>query len=697
MTTQLCSYIIAPLASESSAFARKIQSALALKLQQAYSELDCNAFIISQYSIETNDQASIKTVHTETEAISEIEQVISEGYPVIYNPINCDRALRILFLRQVSHLDAKWIGWGINVELESNKDYSNLSKEAQDLFAHLPPLPPWSGEGFVKSEKVKIILSSQSPSTNNSEIKQIKFSPEVLEKNPNRMSAGRKNRSSKNIQHQYSQLLDFDRLMHLIALLIHYPGLGELSKSDPDLLQEALNKPKSQPLPVFEDELAEICAVMTEKYHQIYADREAIAQDLAWLEENGFMSIDDQTKESREADNFLTADLTLSEIDIRDIDESTIHHYSDRASFERLLKFIRFILYQPFYKTENQEAIIKGIKDKLKLYKLESALRKDIELVLNPYGILDHQTNYRRKGYYLGTAILSKPQIQNIYKLLKSRTIRFNDHPETLEIYEKFQDRMKKANLLPSDDYEFIVVKVNSFIDQDSLYDKSLAREEKMEELKEAFYKGKCLKLCRRKKAAQYNNDNVDNEFLAYPLQIIFHKIGWYLGCQIAGESNQKDLFCYQRLDRLYKVCENSYYQRSFSQQKQARRKLEILYEASPGIYLGNKVDLQKKYLKNKKDNEATITVQLWLTEWAYYFVREGRLRFGKDHGEPIQQNNKQFPYKLELIFPKWSMQDLDLKRWILGFQGGIKVNKPWELKKQIQEETSNILDTHRD
>jgi hypothetical protein len=697
MTTQLCSYIVSPSASNPSSLVQKIQFHFALKLQAAYRESDRQAVIIS--CIEPHNQDGIQeqwvTVDTETEAISKMREVLSDGHPVIYNPLECDRASRMLFLQAVSDLDAKWVGWGINVELDQEENTAEISREVQNLINDLPPLPPLSVEGFVTKgdrEKVKVILSQVKK---NPEIKEIQFKPKVLEKSPHRVIAGRKNNPRHIIPHQYSQILDFDRLMHLISLLIRYPGIGELSKTDPDTLREALKHPES--LPVFEDELAEICAIMTQQYHWIYSDRATIAQDLAWLQENGFIDI---TEKIGELD--LKADLSLSKVD--DLNVSAIHRYSDEVPFQRLLKLIRLIVHEPFYTTKDAKTIIEGIKQKLNLYEKKAeqqhSLRKDIELVLNPYRILDSQCSYRRKGYYLGTGILSRRQMQNVYRLLKSRTIRFNDHDdqETLKSYEEIQHRIKQANLIPSDYYEFIVVKVSSSIAEESLSEHSLARENKMKQLQEAFLNGECLKLCRQKKAGQYNLENQEHEFWAYPLQIIFHKIAWYLGYQIAGQGNNKDLFCYGRLDRFEKTGKNPDYKRDFEAQKKARKKLDQLYKASPGIHLGNRVDWQKQYIAGgKARKEVTETIELWIDQRAYPFVREGRLRFGQDHGEPKPQKNQDFPYKLELSFPKWSLQDIDLKRWILGFQGGIRVENPPELKKQIRDEAAKILEAHND
>lgn len=53
----------------------------------------------------------------------------------------------------------------------------------------------------------------------------------------------RRNKNAKRERHPYSSLLAFERLMYLIAALLHYPGLGQLQQTNPALLRRELNCP----------------------------------------------------------------------------------------------------------------------------------------------------------------------------------------------------------------------------------------------------------------------------------------------------------------------------------------------------------------------------------------------------------------------------------------------------------------------
>lgn len=122
----------------------------------------------------------------------------------------------------------------------------------------------------------------------------------------------------------------------------------------------------------------------------IYADKNAIAIDLQFLEENGLIASENQNTELNiplvEAPALLT------------------HAYSDIEPFERLLKTIRFILHHPFLPKSGNSSL-KTLADALQTSRILSGnvldtLRKDIEKVLKPYKILPNFP--LRQGYFAG-------------------------------------------------------------------------------------------------------------------------------------------------------------------------------------------------------------------------------------------------------------------------------------------------------
>ncbi len=243
--------------------------------------------------------------------------------------------------------------------------------------------------------------------------------------------------------HQYSYLLDFDRLMHLIFVIINYPGIGNLTETEPENLKEIL---EVEELPQFSTSIEEICAVITKKYHAIYAHPEAIEKDLDWLEKNGFLAKGD-----------IAADLI--DIETIQVPDVMTHRYSNLEQFERLIKTIRFIVHHPFLCEENgkpsvttetgfrQTSIVKAmynyglfsgkidIENEYQRSPLENNFREDICHCIKPYQLLPNFT--MKKGYFAGTGILSQYELNKLYQSLRSHSVeKYFKDPLAAEIYD---------------------------------------------------------------------------------------------------------------------------------------------------------------------------------------------------------------------------------------------------------------------
>jgi predicted DNA-binding transcriptional regulator YafY len=59
------------------------------------------------------------------------------------------------------------------------------------------------------------------------------------------------------------------------------------------------------------------------------------------------------------------------------------------------------------------------------------------------------------------------------------------------------------------------------------------------------------------------------------------------------------------------------------------------------------------------------------------------------------QTGDDRFPNRFRVIFPRWSLNDVDLIRWIVGFGGQVKVVKPKELVNQIARMGQEIYDIY--
>ncbi len=624
-----------------------------------------------------------------------IDQALQAGVPIIYDATNAKRAWRMGLLqnlRQYPHVD--WIGWYLKTPIETCLQWNqqrdrHVPESVIERMSHwLKQFPPDHGEGFTALHTLK-------PDTLDAWRQQVNQNVSQLDKT----KINRENRNRSLTLHTYSRLLDFERLMYLIHLFIQYPGLGNLQTTAPEIIQDVLGDEQQH----FPDEIAEICAFLAKTAAPLYADSEAVAHDLQWLESNGLLG-----------GNQLQHPLELK---IYQSQDEPTHHYSDLEPFSRLINTIRLILHEPFIREPNtttlesfvqrlQEA---GLVKPQDTKKQISNLRKDIEKVLKPYGILPHFS--MRRGYFTGTAILSFSDLVKVFRLLESQAKSLED-PESLEVYELFQERMQWSQLANTQSYPVRAIHNRNIVNLEKLSPSALARN--LKKLEAAIEQGQLLEFGRIAGSSRYQSGE-DNYFFAYPLQLVFHNIGWYLGLEQADGENQ-GLLQFERVDRLL-LGRTPSQQRPLSEQWLTLKRLRKLYECSGGIYLGEDVQHQKHYLSQEPSHRklAEVTVELWFNDAMFRFISEGTKRFplkqmkmsksfnldlNRSHQSLFSlkaTNDSNFPHRYQVKLPSWCVDDYDFHRWILGFGGQVKVITPESLKTIIQQKGTAIVQVYNE
>lgn len=625
----------------------------------------------------------------EAEVFNQIRIAIEQGKSVIYDATNAMRPFRLDFLRKTVDLfNIQWIGWHLKTSVEECKQ-RNQQRDRQvpdevidKMNADLQENPPESNEGLLTIYPVPV-------RDNSFDLDEIR----KIIKGFKRLLANRANLNKNKVFvfHQYSYFADFERLMYLISLIINYAGIGNLAETEPETLKAIL---EVEELPELRTSLDEICVIITKKYHAFYANPEAIEKDLGWLEKNGILATGD-----------VAADLiNIETIQVPDVMN---HRYSNLEQFERLIKTIRFIVHHPFLNSpikKTQEFFIEKMLE-LELfdeskYSLDM-LRKDIEFVLNPYQILPEIS--MKKGYFAGTGILSQYQLNKLYQSLQShsREKYFKD-PLAAEIYDIFKKRLENSKLLEGEaPYPTRLIGTKSIVDVEKY-------QQKFEQLEEAIKNAKLLEFSYVQGCAKWSNDQPQT-FRAYPLQIVFHNIAWYLGYEI-GEKNKKGLFVFERIDRI--KFENVNTKRDITEQKKALHKLDKLYAASAGLYLGNDVKQQGQYLDSKQKKKLEVTVILHTTELAFKFICEGNQRFQKiEMSKPdwlkrtsynpelftLKDNILPYRYTIKITVPEWSLNDIDLIRWISVWGKEVKVTSPQPLVDRIYSIGEGITNIYQD
>ncbi|GAB1543357.1 hypothetical protein NUACC21_60310 [Scytonema sp. NUACC21] len=659
--------------------------------------------------------ASIQGEWSEVEknAISQIVSAIASGKAVIYDATNAKRAWRMALLLKLSacHQEGQgddeknfpplpsstsptWIGWYLQTPIETclawneqrDRKVPNVVIEA--MYKSLQDFPPIAAEGFA-------VVNSIDPSSPGFDVEHIKLQLKGL----SRSLINRTNRNRHVKLHSYSKLLDFERLMHLISLIIRYPGIGNLQATDPSVVEKIFGI-----VPEFASSVEEFSAFMERLCGKIYSDKNAIASDLRWLEQNSLIGV-----------NTIPASplLPLSVASHLPSSPFPTHSYSDLDTFTRLVQTIRFILHHPYLQNSGQSSLKtlaialrdNGIIDGDGI----DTVRKDIEKVLKPYKILPNFP--LRDGYFAGTAILSQSELMEVFGVLQSQAKSLED-PVALEIYETFADRMARSKLGFAEVYPVRGIGNRCIVNPDFLPKDALSRN--LHYLEEAIANGQLLELNRFPGGGKFVGDE-EGFFCAFPLQIVFYNLAWYLGYECQGGKNS-GLFRFERLDRLF-MGQPQTTVRLRREQEKSLQKLQQLFTASAGIFLGCTVSDQHQFLsKNKQEREKVcLTVELWFNDSTFRFVAEGTKRYSANQmkmslpGERSkltlpksmfclkQTGDRYFPNRFQVVLPKWSLNDVDFFRWIVGFGGNVKVIQPQELLDKVKGIGEAIVRVYQD
>jgi predicted kinase len=617
-------------------------------------------------------------------ALQQIQAAVDQGIAVIYDATNAQRPWRMAFLSALSDRVPHWIGWHLTTPLKTCHQWNRRRDRAvpkaiiDSSYQMLQQFPPLTAEGFLAvypidphqpmaqvEKRLKTLSRSITNRANRTQHRQVTF-------------------------HSYSALLDFDRLMHLISLLARYPGLGQLHKTNPAQMQRLLNH---QPIAIAHtwDELS---AVLAEQCGQIYGDPEAIRRDLAWLEAHGFLSPTPITTPLHQP---LRMDPQIQ-------DGLSPHSYSDWEPFQRLLLMVRFITHHPFCWDPEQPKSLVGLmqamqRQGLLLGESEAALRKDVEQVLKPFGILPP---FRlRRGYFIGTGILSESELLKMAGVLQGQAKTIQD-PIALSLLDLLRDRLQRSQHDLDPIYPVRAIANRMIIDPDQLPSDALARHP--DRLDAAIEAGHCLEIQRYAGTGRFETDQSHEFMRVWPLQIVFHNIAWYLGYEIA-EGDRQGLLQFERLDRLFLGRELSMPPRSRSIQVKLLHRLHALQQASGGLFLGSDPQVQRQFLSRDPAVRALVSLQmeLWFTDRIFAFVSEGTQRFPteamklspRDRRQAAQQphlfclpqsQDPQYPHCFQVDLPIWAVDDIDLRRWILGFGADVKIIEPESLRSRIYQ-----------
>ena len=642
-------------------------------------------------------------------------EAVAAGIPVIIDATHARRPWR-LALTQALLLPApvEWIGWWLYTPLptclEWNRQRERQVPEAviQEMAAALadPHFGPSRAEGFAA-------ICAVVPTHHDDLEPLLAAELAALDR---RIRSARARETHWQL-HGYSRLLDLERLLFLIRLLSRYP---ELDAADP-ITREQLESIVS-PLP--SGDLAERAAAFLGRLHgECYGEAGAIRADLAWLEANGFCFCGDSL-----------APIRLAELPAAP-HSGGIHGgqppMGDGPVFQRVMTLLRHLLHNPFDRdpgstlTLHEQLIAATAAIPGGYLPGETAsLRKDLEKLLTPYGFRSANDNVRH-GYALGTAVLPAPRLREIQALVQQAAGRLAD-PSAQLLLGELEQRLAWAGLdEPAPPLRLYAR--HGVVDTALVRRESLAAPCGAEAIERAIAQRRRVLLKRFSSAGSHGGTSIGDgagEWRVWPLQLIFHHVGWYLCVEEDVIGQEHGLIRCERLDRLAlqstspRSGANDGLRRSPERQHAALQRLERLLHHSGGIFFGDEVSGQLALASASRRARAGLlqTLRFSATPWAFAFLREGMGRYPREQvrfSKPLPGDSwwhhpnaphvlepnaptDSHPYPLELDLPCWTLAaDIDLRTWLYGFGEGIRVEAPTALREELVSRCRAMLAVH--
>ena len=636
-----------------------------------------------------------------------IQEAVAAGTPVIVDATHARRPWR-LAITQALPLPApvEWIGWWLYTDLPTSLEWNSRRKRAvpvpviQEMAAALadPHFGPCRAEGFAA-------ICAVVP-THHGELTPV-LQAELAGLDKRIRSAT--NRERKLQRHGYSRLLDLERLLYLINLLSTWPDLAATDPASAEELEAILS-----PLPQG-DLAARAAAFLSQLHGQCFADATAIRGDLAWLEANGFCSAVP-----------VSAPIRLAPCTTAQRAGGGLHgglpSMGDGPVFLRVMTLLRHLLQQPFDRSAERGAnlhqhliaateVIPGAY----LSGETATLRKDLEKILTPYGFRNRNDNVRH-GYCLGTAVLPAARLQELHNVLRQSAGRLAD-PSAQNLLVELDERLGWAGIsadgvAPVRSYARHAVADTKLVRRDSL-----AAPRRAETIEVAIVEHRRVLLQRYSGVGSFA-DSPAGELRVWPLQLIFHNVGWYLLFEEDHVGHEQGLIRSERLDRLASPPSHGGLRRSPEEHAASLTRLERLLHHSGGIYFGSDLEQQLAIASPsaQRRSQALITLRFCCAPWAFAFIREGLQRYPIEHtrfSRPLPGDtwwhhpkaphllepgpaDSSHPYPVELDLPPWTVAaDIDLRSWLFAFGGGIRIESSDALRQELVERCREAIEAN--
>ena len=660
--------------------------------------------------------------------LDQLSAEVRAGRPVILDATHARRPWRLAFTQALDlPVPVEWIGWWLHTPLaqcfawNQNRQRKVPEQVIREMAAALShkTFGPARAEGFAAVVRLD-------PSRDSVDAAFLQNQLDATDKRiRNAVNKELGVKSGKSL-HAYSRLLDLERLLYLILLLSRFPELEANDEATREQLEAIVC-----PLP--EGSLAEKAAVYLRHWQQIqggfgecYADPVAIERDLDWLERNSFL----QTKSSTRA----AIDPGPFETKSSDPVNGGYPAHGDLPIFQRVFTLLRHILLEPFdthtegNQSEKNSSGLKAQKLPSHLIKRlseipgsympgeQDTLQQDVRHLLTPYGFRAKNDNARH-GYAIGNAVLSGPQLLEIYSWLRETSERLAD-PSHQQLMEVLRRRLRWGGLI-EEDYQRLPLR--TVVNRSIVHPRagSLSTSNNSSRIDTAIVEHRRVQLERIQRASSHPN-SPEGILTIWPLQVLFHNIAWYLAYEEWHLGKEHGLIRTERLDRLYWVKEDDSFRRDEETHHHSLHRLERLLKVCGGIFFGEDLEAQldlASTIPAHQKRHINNTLRISCQEECFAFIREVSQKFPTSqirYSKPITTNagwkadklhclqpnptGDTHPFPVEIDLPIWTLeQDRDLQGWLFRFGAGIRIEQPEGLRNLHRKIAKDVLSIYRD
>jgi len=680
--------------------------------------------------------------------LQRLQEAIRRGTPVVIDATHARRPWRLLYTQALAtSRPVEWIGWWLTTPLATCLEWAGRRERAvpETVIREFHAAIGHRQFGPGRAERFAAILTLN-PAAGEA-------TPAALQALLARLDHQIRNAVNRDhgkapYLHRYSRLLDLERLLFLLRLL---SGFGSLDAADPSTAAALAGILTPPP----EGDLAERAAAYLGRwsevhggYNDIYSDVGALRADLAWLEVNGFSRLDALCREPIDPGPPLSP--PWPQAGREGPGAGGVHGgyppLADARVFRRVFTLLRHILQKPF-DAPSADAdpadpaasdaahadgegsplyrhLIARLSDVEGSYRpdQEAVLRNDLRHLLRPYGFSAEsrgRPDSLRQGYAIGTALLSADQLLEVHSLLKASLERLSDASQ-LPLLQSLEQRLRRAGLLhPGADRQRQgrrALAHRSFTEERS---GTLAARDQSERI-ERMIKERRRVLLRHlpdTPGEEQGRRGHDGRFSAWPLQLLFHTISWYLAFETDAIGQPEGLIRALRLDRLVLHGPDGAVRRSREEEhERAMARLARLQHVCGGLYFGGSIEGQLAVMP--ADPPAGPggawygTLRFSCTSSVFPLVREEPRRFPPEHtaySRPIpglsswgegprdtlapNPPGDSHPYPVELLLPRWTLEDdWDLRAWLFRWGAGLRIEQPEALRRRHRAQAAEVL-----